>query len=457
MRLELFDTIDKTIDILKDNREWYDGLRKEIKFSLLDALKDTDYVLTIASRVKTTDSLKEKLIRNRLYLKYDSPQAIIDNLSDVIGLKIECRFIDEEFLAYQHIKKMFTLKNDETGYYYNTKYPNILLDLDANQPQMQRNGFSIYRVDGIYINGKNDVRFELQIKSMVNSFWGDIEHKLVYKNTNYYVFDDFMKNLLGSIKANLTIIDRQLHIIFNEMDSGPNKNMQSFNERLSVELVVSKAINDLFAEKLRDSIGFSINLKDTSNILAHYLIKKDFRNVENEDDIAMNLLTLFKKIEDEDISFQDELVFDINFDDNTPFVKTMGEYLHEVLNKDFSWYIFFKILFNIEPGNDSEDFELFVRVYRSYLINDDEYNQTFKRLKAADAKKVRDELLVMLANTLINVGTISIIENESLEKVKDVFNNYVAELEGRVIDYRDFEHFAGIYYEKLCEQINTIF
>ena len=38
-------------------------------------------------------------------------------------------------------------------------------------------------------------------------FWGDIEHKLVYKNTNYYVYDDFMKELLGSIKANLTLTD----------------------------------------------------------------------------------------------------------------------------------------------------------------------------------------------------------------------------------------------------------
>ena len=39
----------------------------------------------------------------------------------------------------------------------------------------------------------------------------------MYKNTNYYVYDDFMKDLLASIKANLTITDRQLNIIYNQM------------------------------------------------------------------------------------------------------------------------------------------------------------------------------------------------------------------------------------------------
>ncbi len=55
--------------------------------------------------------------------------------------------------------------------------------------------------------------FELQIKSLVNVFWGEIEHKIIYKNNNYTVWDSFFKDIMGSINENLSMIDKQLHII----------------------------------------------------------------------------------------------------------------------------------------------------------------------------------------------------------------------------------------------------
>ena len=85
---------------------------------------------------------------------------------------------------------------------------------------------------------------------MVNSFWGDIEHKLVYKNTNYYVYDDFMKELLTNIKMNLTIIDRQMHVIYNEMENSDRQQMGLVSEN-NFEKMLAKAINDLFTEKLK--------------------------------------------------------------------------------------------------------------------------------------------------------------------------------------------------------------
>ena len=80
-----------------------------------------------------------------------------------------------------------------------------------------KNGFSIYRIDGFYEKDNQKINFELQIKALVHAFWGEIEHKLVYKNTNYYVYDSFMKDLLASINAQLTITDRQLSIVYQQM------------------------------------------------------------------------------------------------------------------------------------------------------------------------------------------------------------------------------------------------
>lgn len=47
----------------------------------------------------------------------------------------------------------------------------------------KKNGFEIYRIDGVYEYNDQLFNFELQIKSLVNVFWGEIEHKIIYKKT----------------------------------------------------------------------------------------------------------------------------------------------------------------------------------------------------------------------------------------------------------------------------------
>ena len=63
----------------------------------------------------------------------------------------------------------------------NACFIDLCLNLAMPQPQLQRNGFTIYRIDGYYLFNGRKVNFELQIKSMVHSFWSEIEHQVVYK------------------------------------------------------------------------------------------------------------------------------------------------------------------------------------------------------------------------------------------------------------------------------------
>lgn len=150
LKLELFNKIDDTLHLLKIKKEDYQQIRKEIKYILLDILDhNNEMIMDISSRVKSAESLREKIIRNRLYLKYETDQDILDHLSDLIGLKIECRFIDEEEKVFQILKNYFTIAVND-GYYCSKKYPYLKLELESKQPQMQRNGFTIYRIDGYY-------------------------------------------------------------------------------------------------------------------------------------------------------------------------------------------------------------------------------------------------------------------------------------------------------------------
>ncbi len=454
MRVSVFDTIDETLEILAVRREEYHQIRKEIKAILYTVLNDeSDRVMDISSRVKSADSLREKIIRNRLYIKYENSEEILSELSDGIGLKIECRFMDEEYKIFNAIKQALSTEQVD-DYSPFVEFPHVLLNVIEAQPQMQKNGFTIYRLDGHYHTNRGNVKFELQIKSLVNSFWGDIEHKLVYKNTNYYVYDNFMKRLLVSINSNLSIIDKQLRIVYDEMENGDRHQMGLVSEE-NFEKLLAKAINDLFTEKLKDSIGFTINIKNTSNILGHYIFVKNVRD-EIASDNSGSLFRIFKKLNGVNIDFSEEIVMESAYISNNPFSSSMGDYLLNQLNKDYDWYVFFKMLFTLEEGNNIEDFTLFMILYLDLLVDHYWFKTSFAKLEYADANAIHELCLKMLANVLIEVDTIKIIYNQNLTAIKNEFMHFIEVLEKRVISLKDFQSYESIYTEELSKKIKSI-
>lgn len=184
MKLELFNFVDDTLELLNEYNEILTKIGKKITDSLKMQFSDDESFLNIVYRVKSENSLREKIVKNNYFLKYKEPKNVFDNLSDLIGVRIECRFIKDEEYIFKKIKKSFNIKLED-GYYTCEKTPCIKLKLSAKQPMIQKNGFEIYKIDGVYIYGKNSFNFELQIKSMVNVFWGEIDHKILYKNYNY--------------------------------------------------------------------------------------------------------------------------------------------------------------------------------------------------------------------------------------------------------------------------------
>ena len=182
MPLAEFRYIEKALSTLDKERDQLEVISKllQMEFTEIMNLHTMEY-LNITTRVKGRDSLKEKILRQGYYKKYNDPIRLIYQLSDLIGVRIECRFEQDERAIYKVLKKHFNVRNDD-GYYYNEMNPNVKLSLDGRQPQKQKNGFKIFRIDGIVTDTNNELPFELQIKSLVNSFWGEIEHKIIYKN-----------------------------------------------------------------------------------------------------------------------------------------------------------------------------------------------------------------------------------------------------------------------------------
>ena len=128
MRLKVFDTIDEALALLSENNEFYHEIEREIEQYLIAVFKESsEMIIDINSRVKSRESLREKIIRNRFYVENDSAQGILDNLSDLIGFIIECRFIEDEYNVLNKIRETLNIRNEEDGFYYNEINPHLSL------------------------------------------------------------------------------------------------------------------------------------------------------------------------------------------------------------------------------------------------------------------------------------------------------------------------------------------
>ncbi|HBQ73457.1 MAG TPA: RelA/spoT family protein, partial [Erysipelotrichaceae bacterium] len=69
MRLKVFDTIDEALALLSENNEFYHEIEREIEQYLIAVFKESsEMIIDINSRVKSRESLREKIIRNRFYV-----------------------------------------------------------------------------------------------------------------------------------------------------------------------------------------------------------------------------------------------------------------------------------------------------------------------------------------------------------------------------------------------------
>lgn len=158
-------------------------------------------IIGINHRIKSPESLKEKIIRKKLYQGSTTPKQVLDKMLDIIGIMIECEFMSDEMKLFSGIIEHFYAKNEE-GLFYNPDTPYIFMNLSMTQPVKQKNGNEIYKLECFYIRNEIKLNFEVQIKSLVNSFWCEVEHNLVYKNNHYIPSDDYIQEMLSAVRIN---------------------------------------------------------------------------------------------------------------------------------------------------------------------------------------------------------------------------------------------------------------
>ena len=446
MELKLFGFIEEVLDELEDRRLGFEEASKEIENFFEEILSETEKgYLNINTRVKSSKSLKEKIIRNQYYQKYETKELLFKNVPDIIGVRIECRFIQDEADLYKYIKRFFNEKSEENKeLYFNSKKPNILLNLAGKQPQEQKNGMKIYRIDGKYREGEVEVNFEVQIKSLVNVFWGEIEHKVIYKNFNYVIADKFYKDIMKSIKNSLSTIDQQLLLISNQFDQGEEDSYVTQEEQM--EKVLAKIIYDIFAMKMKESIGVLVDFKKSCEAIVKYVFRDTLGRKASER--GENILIGFEKvrgIDRERIDFTQKLEFEEAPCYEDAYTEIIGRHIQERINEEFQWNLFFRILFAIEPENNCEDFENFIHYYTQKIysrINDSKLNSNFTD---EETTEIIRRLLLVFSKCFVKINSVELLYDSMLEQALKHINSVTEAIYKNVLTYEQWEKEKNIY------------
>ena len=421
MKLELFKYIDDVLDLFEYHRQELVSINKEVRNYFSDVLKDDERALNLSTRIKTPQSLREKLIRRNYYIKYPTPFEGFKKVPDLIGLRIECRFIKDEKEIYQKIIDEFRIYCGK-GYYASNINKNIRLNLEDIQPQVLNNGFKIYKLDGLYKNSKTSYSFELQIKSLVNLFWGEIDHKILYKNYNYMIVEDFFRDIMHSIIDNLFMVDKQLMILYDHVTNSDASGKDPAEKQLKV--LLSKIIHDVFINKIYGELGFVFNIKVSTDIIVDFIFMKLKKNKENsygEDFIS--LINRINEISTLDMNLEEYINVDEKPKFYDSFTRNIGNLILASLNKDFEWNIFFKIITTIDKESDNQIFEDFIHFVRyQYTLLILNLFENFD-LSEDDKRDIENFVLNLVIDKFKNNTTLEFLMVKSINKINFILES----------------------------------
>ena len=138
----------------------------------------------ITSRVKKPMSIVQKLQRKGFEISFKS---VMENLNDVAGIRVICSFVDDIYAVADMLKKQDDVKLIEVKDYIKNPKPNGYRSLHM-----------IVRVPVYFMNKKQLVPVELQIRTLAMDLWASLEHDIKYKTISNGIVntEDFSDELL---------------------------------------------------------------------------------------------------------------------------------------------------------------------------------------------------------------------------------------------------------------------
>jgi ppGpp synthetase/RelA/SpoT-type nucleotidyltranferase len=275
------DEYNKNIDIYKAFTNKIEGLIKELASN--SALGDNS--IEISSRTKTLKSLNDKITRK--VNKYNN----LNEITDISGIRIVCLFSDQIEIIKNIIEKNFekisdkcenkidSLEPDRFGYlslHYVIKLPKCRIDLSEYN-----------KYDGMMC--------EIQVRSMLQHVWAEIEHDFGYKAERQIPYELIRR--FSRLAGLLEIADEEFVKIKNDTivyrnsveEKLKNNSNDIYIDSVSLEAYVSQSKT---IEEIDKNIESKTNIKCEGNYIRSDfdLVMLQFFNIKTLRDLESKLV-----------------------------------------------------------------------------------------------------------------------------------------------------------------------
>ena len=124
---------------------------------------------TVKSRIKSPESIANKLIKRNLPVTFESMTA---NLHDIAGVRVICPYISDIYTVRDILLKQPDIKKIEEK------------DYIASPKDSGYRSLHVVVETPVYLsNTEHHIKVEIQLRTIAIDFWASLEHELRYKTT----------------------------------------------------------------------------------------------------------------------------------------------------------------------------------------------------------------------------------------------------------------------------------
>lgn len=228
----------------------------------------------IEARVKDREEcIKKFSLKYRTVLEEQAtPYAIKDHISDLVGLRVVCLYeddiekigkvLEEQFEVIAVTDKISSIENTEGSF----GYKGLHFDIRLKVPRLELPEYATYA----------DLRFEVQVRTIVQDSWSVLDHKIKYKKS----IPNNLKRRINTLAALFELADREFRQIRDSTEEEIQKageeqeDAESAREGEQIEVIGVTAPNSTDVQ--RDQRSANLNAFSFLKIANHFFPAHDF-------------------------------------------------------------------------------------------------------------------------------------------------------------------------------------
>jgi len=250
-----------------ENLELFEAAKNAFIVIINSILAEDIPISSVTGRVKDKEECIKKFSR-----KYQTeleevrtPYEIKDHITDLIGLRVVSLYesdivrirdiLSEEFEFVEITDKIEAMESKEDSF----GYKGLHVDLKLKEPRSAMREYARY----------NDLRFELQIRTIIQDAWSALDHKIKYKKS----IPIDLKRRINTLAALFELADREFYSILEETIRSEEKEKRNRDHLSEKEQLNAFSFLVVAEEKFPDYRfqphkvdGFVLELVDYGNL-----------------------------------------------------------------------------------------------------------------------------------------------------------------------------------------------